>query len=89
MKAELREAYESYMTNQHIPDLMKTACFVEASFETFGEGEYQMRYTASSREDLKTYFRDHAPRLRKDIASHFPDGITLSRTEWNVIKHFA
>ena len=89
VKAELLESYESYMTEQHIPDLMKTGCFVEASFETLGDGEYQMRYAASSREHLDTYFRDHAPLLRQDLASHFPDGITLSRKEWNVLKHFA
>jgi hypothetical protein len=87
--AELREAYEAYMTEQHIPDLMKTGCFVKASFETSGEGEYQMRYKARSREHLDTYFREHATRLRDDLSSHFPDGITLSRKEWNVIEHFA
>jgi len=89
VKSALCDTYETYMTEQHIPDLMKTGCFVEASFETCGEGEYQMRYAAHSREDLETYFRDHAPRLRQDLASHFPDGITVSRKEWNVIKHFA
>jgi len=89
VRSELCESYEMYMTEHHIPDLMKTGCFVDASFETCGEGEYQMRYTAQSREHLDTYFRDHAPRLREDIASHFPDGITLSRKEWNLIKHFA
>ena len=89
VKPELCESYENYMTDKHIPDLMKTGCFIEASFETYGQGEYQMRYTASSRENLETYFREHASRLREDLASHFPDGITLSRKEWNVIKHFA
>jgi len=89
VKPELCEAYESYMAEQHIPDLMKTGCFLEATFETYGEGEYQMRYTASSRTDLETYFREHASLLREDLVTHFPDGITLSRKEWNVIKHFA
>ena len=89
VKPDLCESYENYMTDQHIPDLMKTGCFIEASFETRGEGNYQMRYTAQSKQHLDTYFRDHAPRLREDIALHFPDGITLSRNEWNLIKHFA
>ena len=89
VESELCESYEAYMREQHIPDLMKTGCFVEASFETFGDGEYQMRYAASSRLNLDTYLRDHAPRLRQDLASHFPDGITLSRKEWNVLRHFA
>ena len=89
VKSELRESYEKYMTEQHIPDLMKTGCFLEATFETYGEGEYQMRYTVSSRTDLETYFREHASILREDLGTHFPDGITLSRKEWNVIKHFA
>ena len=86
---DLCESYEKYMTEQHIPDLIKTGCFAEASFETCGEGEYQMRYAAPSREHLDMYFRDHAPRLREDLASHFPVGIALTRKEWNVLKHFA
>jgi hypothetical protein len=89
VKAELRNAYEAYMTEQHIPDLMKTGCFVEASFESYDDGEYQMRYSSRSREELECYLREHAARLRQDLTSHFPDGITLSRREWNVIKHFA
>ena len=89
VKPDLCESYETYMTEQHIPDLMKTGCFVEASFESYSDGEYQMRYTSRSRDQLDTYLRTHAARLRRDLTSHFPDGITLSRKEWNVIKHFA
>jgi hypothetical protein len=89
VRTDLRESYEKYMTEQHIPDLIETGCFTEASFETCGAGEYQMRYTALSKPDLDRYLRDHASRLREDLALHFPDGITLSRKEWNVIKDFA
>ncbi|PYS99064.1 MAG: hypothetical protein DMF63_13405 [Acidobacteria bacterium] len=89
VERDLCGRYERYMTDQHIPDLMKTGCFTEASFENFDGGEYQMRYVASSREQLDRYLRDHAPRLRQDFLSHFPDGITVWRKEWNVIRHFA
>jgi hypothetical protein len=89
VRPDLCEPYESYMTNLHIPDLLKTGYFSEASFERCGEGEYQIRYAAPSKDDLDMYLRDHAPRLREDFASHFPDGITLSRKEWDVLKYFA
>ena len=82
------ESYESYMTDQHIPDLMKTGFFATASFETCGEGEYQIRYEAFSRDDLDIYLRDHAALLRQDFASHFPNGISLSRKEWTVVRRY-
>ena len=84
----LCESYERYMNEEHIPDLLKTGCFVEVTFENCGTGEYQVRYAASTPGDLATYLRDHAPRLRLDFASRFPDGVTVSRKEWTVLKRF-
>ena len=85
---ELCESYERYMSDEHIPDLLKTLCFVDVTFETCGQGEYQVRYGASTAGDLEIYLRDHAPSLRSHFASRFPDGVTVSRNEWRVLKRF-
>ena len=88
VEPELRESYERYMSEEHIPDLMRTGCFVEVSFETRGIGEYQVRYTAATPDDLETYLRDHASDMRAHFASRFPDGVTVSRKEWRILKRF-
>lgn len=89
VREDLCEAFERYMIDRHIPDLLATGFFESASFERASSGSYRMRYYAATREDLDRYFAEEAPRLRKDVADHFPDGIELARQEWTVLGHFA
>src|SRR6187200_531190 len=89
VELELAEAYEQFMTQEHIPDVLRTGCFESASLERSFPGRFRMRYAAPDRESLDRYFDGHAPRLRQDFISHFPEGAELSREEWTVIKHFA
>ena len=89
VELELADAYERFMTELHIPDLLKTGCFESASLERSMPGRYRIRYAARDRESLDRYFSEHASRLRKDFVEHFPEGAELSREEWTVIKHFA
>ena len=88
VESELREAYERFMTELHIPELLRTRHFMRASFERSEGGRYRARYVASSREALNSYLADDAPRLRKEFAEHFPDGIELSREEWTTLRNF-
>jgi hypothetical protein len=89
VREDLCGAFEQYIVDRHIPDLLATGFFKSASFDSSASGSYRMRYYAATREDLDRYFADEAPRLRKDVAHHFPDGIELSRQEWTVLRHFA
>ena len=49
---------------------------------------FRVRYVAHSREALERYLQHHAPRLRADVSSHFPDGVVLSRAEWTSVEWF-
>ena len=89
IETELSEKYELFMTERHIPDLLKTGCFETASFETSTPGRYRIRYAARDRESLDRYLAEHAPKLRQDFVAHFPEGADLSREEWSVLKYFA
>lgn len=89
VREDLCAAYEVFMTERHIPDLLATGHFETASFEVFSTGIYRVRYCAKSRESLDQYFAEQAPRLRADLLNHFPEGIDVSRSEWALIKHFA
>ncbi|MGH7534248.1 MAG: DUF4286 family protein [Gemmatimonadales bacterium] len=82
----LVEAYERYMRQRHIPDLLATGCFQGAVFTRAAPGRYRVRYEAPSDADLERYLAEHAARLREDFASHFPAGVTLSREVWVAIQ---
>ncbi|MGH7507979.1 MAG: DUF4286 family protein [Gemmatimonadales bacterium] len=81
----LVEAYERYMRQQHIPDLLATGCFQAAVFERAGPERYRVALEASD-DGLEHYLATHAPRVREDFASHFPRGVTLSREVWAAIQ---
>lgn len=88
VRPDLCDAYERYMRERHIPDLMRTGAFVAASFNRSAAGRYRIRYEAQTRQALDTYLADHAPRLRQHFTDTFPEGIELSREEWTVLERW-
>ena len=82
----LAEAYERYMRERHIPDLLATGCFVGAIFSRAEEGRYRIRYEAPTREALSRYLAEHAPALRAHFEAMFPAGVQLSREQWEAVQ---
>jgi len=87
VEPHLTEAYERYMTEQHIPDLLETGYFVAAFFAK-SDNVYRIGYHADSQEQLDAYFANDAERLRTDLAEHFPEGIELSRNILEIVALF-
>jgi len=79
--------FESYMTEEHIPDLLATGHFAAAFFAKNGP-QYRIGYHADSRQHLDEYLANDAERLRADIALHFPHGIEFSRQILEIVKLF-
>ena len=88
VRVDLCEAFELYMLEQHIGDVLATRHFVSASFETMARGKYRTRYVAPDRETLDHYLAELSPALRSDFQDHFPEGVEATREEWTVLKHF-
>ena len=88
VREDLRSAFENFMVEWHIPDLMATGCFREAHFERAGTGRYRTRYEAFDRPSLERYFEEHAARLRAHVAEMFPEGLSFDREEWETIASF-
>lgn len=85
VRDDLCAAYERYMCERHIPDLLKTGSFAGASFSRSAPGRYRVRYEAHDRAALGRYLAEHAARLRQHLAETFPEGVEISREEWDVL----
>jgi hypothetical protein len=85
---DIEGAYERYMREHHIPDLLSTGCFSSASLSTSGPGRFRVRYEAPSADALDRYLREHAERLRADFAERLPSGVRVSREEWKVVEQW-
>jgi len=88
VRNDLTDAFEEFLTNTHIPDLMTTGAFTEAKFTRSTPGRYRIVYEARSREALDSYLKEHARGLRKHMTETFPNGVELSREEWTLLKRF-
>lgn len=84
--ANLIEEYEKYMREKHIPDLLATGHFRVAKFTRSNENHYRIQYEAHDQAALDKYLETEAERLRADFLSHFPEGINLSRENWEVLQ---
>jgi hypothetical protein len=82
------EAYERYMRDRHIPDLLATGHFVAASLSRSSPGRYRVRYEASSREALDRYLTEDAPALRAHALAHLPEKAEITREIWSVLQSF-
>lgn len=85
----LDDDYECYMRERHIPDLLRTGCFVAASISRAQEGRYRIRYEAPDRATLDRYLREHASHLRAHFMETFPAGVEVTREEWDVLESWS
>lgn len=85
---DLVPAYEEYMRSRHVPDLLATGCFTEASFSRADGNRYRARYEAPDEVALERYLAEHASRLRAHVHEQFPAGVQLSRETWTVLERW-
>ena len=51
-------------------------------------GTYLKLERSLSANSIDAYVHDDAPELRAHVAETFPDGVELSRSEWEIIGEF-
>lgn len=88
VQLNLVDRYERYMQDHHIPDLLKTGCFIAATLSRSEPGRYRIRYEAPDQVTLDTYLSTHAHELRAKVDQEFGDGVSLSREIWTILGHF-
>jgi hypothetical protein len=88
VRRDLCAAFEKFMIEIHVPDVMATNAFSDARFSKISPGKYRASYSAVSREILDEYLQADSPRLREHMAYHFPDGVEFSREECDILASF-
>ena len=86
--AALYAAFERYMTERHIPDVLATGHFSSAAFCRDGH-DYLIRYEVQDQATLDQYLNEDAEVLRVDVLANFPSGVQMSRRVWEVIAAFS
>ena len=86
VEEQIVEAYEKYMQEQHIPDLLATGYFMAAYFTRAAGNRYRVQYHALNPKYLEDYLSNDAERLRADFLAHFPSGVEVSRENWEIVK---
>jgi len=83
----LRAAFEAYMREHHVRDVLDTGCFVGAHIGD-RDGVFRTTYIAKSEEDLDRYLDRHAQRLRAVMAEKFGDGVVYTREVWRLLQEW-
>lgn len=90
---DIEQEWLQWMRETHIPDVMKTACFIESRMSrVHGEEEggvtYAITYLAPTQEDFDKYQNEHAAALQKDHSAKFEGRFAAFRTLLSVIEEF-
>jgi len=86
VKKAVGQPFREWLHNKHLRDMLNTQCFLSARFyqEEARDGDddhvrFVAIYTCASHEILKRYFDEHAPGMRADGLTRFPDQFTATR----------
>ena len=89
---DTRDAWVKWMSEEHIPEVMATACFRSFRFlhlEGFDDEEgftYAIQYTCPGLELFEIYQRDHAPELQRKHKILFEGKFVAFRTILDIIS---
>lgn len=86
VRPDLAAAFETYMRERHIPQILATGCFEAIAFERAEDGRYRTRYQAAAQADLDRYLQEHTRIFREDFLAHFPEGCSASRACWEEVE---
>jgi len=87
----IHDEWLDWMLSKHIPDVMRTGCFLENKVlrlqqTTESEGiTYAFQYTLASMEDLERYQQNFAPKLQAEHSQRYKDKFVAFRTILEVV----
>lgn len=89
--ASVHDEWLKYMKEQHIPDVMRTGCFVANQIVKVMNVDdtghtYSFQYTFKEMSDIERYQKEHAPGLQADVKAKYADKFAAFRTLLEIIK---
>jgi gamma-glutamylcyclotransferase (GGCT)/AIG2-like uncharacterized protein YtfP len=87
----VHDEWLGWMKQKHIPDMLSTGKFLEATMskvlidEEMGGITYSVQYKVKDRDTLNAYYSENAPTLRDESLKHFGDNFVAFRTELEVL----
>jgi gamma-glutamylcyclotransferase (GGCT)/AIG2-like uncharacterized protein YtfP len=87
----VHDRWVSWMKNEHIPVMLQTGKFLEATMtrvlieEEMGGITYSVQYKVKDRETLEKYYQEDADRLRQETLKLFGSSFVAFRTELEVV----
>jgi hypothetical protein len=86
----VHDEWIKWMKEHHVPDVMKTGCFVESRIvkvlHVNDTGEtYSFQYTFNDMKDIERYQEEFAPGLQADVKQKYGDKFTAFRTLLEII----
>lgn len=90
VETSAHDEWLKWMQEVHIPDVMKTGCFVDSRMlkvlNVEDEGTtYSVQYTFLNMSDMEEYRLKHGPRLQKDALDKFKDKFVAFRTLLEIV----
>ncbi len=91
IESAVHDQWLSWMRELHIPDMLSTGKFIQATLsrvlieEETGGITYSVQYRCQNRKALEAYYKKHATRMRSEVQKKFPDRFVAFRTEMQVI----
>jgi hypothetical protein len=85
IEPDIQQDYLDYMKNEHMPEVMATAKFINCNLfqltEPVNEGlTYCAQYVANTQEDLEDYRQNHSPALQAKFQIKFPAKVVAFRS---------
>lgn len=91
VEESVKDAWVSWMMKTHIPDVLATGKFLEATMtrvlvdEEMGGITYSVQYKVKNRETLDLYYQNDAEHLRNETIKLFGNSLVAFRTELEVL----
>ncbi len=90
IEASIQNEWVKWMLDEHIPDVMRTGCFIDSRMvkvlNVEDEGHtYSVQYTFLDMDDMERYKKEHAPRLQAAGKEKFRDKFVAFRTLLQII----
>ncbi|MFW5968925.1 MAG: DUF4286 family protein [Persicimonas sp.] len=88
------EEWERWMRRVHVPDVLETGCFSDATMardagrDTDERAAYRIVYRAHSKEAFEEYQSEHAAALQEEHTERYAGAFEASRDLLDVVERF-